>query len=344
MTTIVNLPQDRLIKLSNLNTNFQDPFLAPTESNYFLFYPEALLQNLKIFAGNFLESFQIIHFFKNVDSLIKSLNPQTGVYLRLVISILKPGPIILALKDKQNRSFLAYIPSQPKLLEFFSKTETEWVGILPKTENNLPFISKEQLFEDVNFKNFPILDIQPNNLHNTLPTVLDCREENLIKIFQEGIVDSNEIKSLLPKNIEISTDIYPNFLSKVKLNKDSNRFRFLKETDLKSPEMTLVLGSKEELQKVFKFRSLSYFGYKQKDNFILFNLGSSAHQANLAKNLYKNLYESRKFGISKTLILDQNWGKSKYSKIIKQILNEVNLPVTSDFEPEYISSGILQEI
>lgn len=328
------LASDRLTAFHKLNKNTQETILAPTESNYFLLSPEHNLEGLKSTSESFLNSYQVVHFFYSTESLVKILSTNAQVYLRLVISILNPGPVIMALKDKQDRSFLAYIPNQPELLEFLENSKYNWVGVLAKTDDNLPIISAQRALEEKSLNQLKIIQTQ-QTLHNIQPSVLDCRQENLVKFFQEGIIDSREVRSVLPKKIKLESDLQANFLSKAKVRKTSSKFKLASQADLQTPSLKLVLGSKENLQRTFEFSTLGYFVYKEKGGSILFNIGSSSHPATIAKSLYKNLYETRKFGIPQVLILNQNWGKSKWAKIIHQILAEISL----DTLPEEVAVG-----
>lgn len=320
---------DKITNFSKLNKNTTETIFVPTESSYFLISPKNSLSQLKSIADSFLDSYQIIHFFKDTKSLIKVLSPATQVYLRLIISILNPGPVIMALKDKEGDSFLAYIPNHPELLDFLSISENHWIGVLPKTEDNLPFISAQRILEDKNLSHFKIID-STHPIQNILPAVIDCRQENLVTFLQEGVVDSKELRSVLPKKIQVEIDLQANFLSMAKLTETSTRFRLATADTLKTESLSLVLGSKEKLQETFKFNNLGYFVYKELDNFILFNIGSSNFPSTIAKGLYKDLYETRKFGISTVLILNQNWGKSKWSKIIQQILTEISIDTETE--------------
>lgn len=331
------LSQDRLTTFSKLNKNTTETFFVPTESNYFLISPEKNLAGLKSVANSFLENYQIIHFFSDTASLVEVLSSDAKVYLRLVISIFNPGPVIMALKDKMNRSFLAYIPSQPELLDFLKNSSRNWVGILPKTEDNLPFISVHSILEQNHLNSFKIVESTKSVL-NIQPAILDCRQEGVISFFQEGVTDSKEVKSALPKRITLETDLQANFLSKAKTKETTTKFKLATQENLAKPYLKLVLGSKENLQKTFNFNSLDYFVYKQKGDSVLFNIGSTSHPATIAKGLYKNLYEVRKFGIPEILILNQNWGKCKWSKIIYQILNEISLDTIPQESP--IASGV----
>jgi hypothetical protein len=251
-------------------------------------------------------------------------------YIRFLISAFLPGSIIFKLKkdfsDPNSENIMIYQPNNFQTSDFLSSLELPLRGFIPRNNFNIPFINQELVSSSEDFLETPILESLSSGV-DILPTVLDCTELNYIKIIHPGIVPAKEIQSILPKNIKIQKFYHNSIFTK---KQNANEKIYLSQNiNLNNPEITLVIGTKEKLKETFNLGVLTYFRIKQIDNFILLNLGSQTNLERIAKNLYKNFIQISKMGISKTVILNQNWGKSHWADIINNKVNQISTPVFS---------------
>lgn len=304
-----------------------------------------------VLAGNLdcpqLQDFSDQRFYlfsENHSNKIFEYSKNAPSYVKFLISAFLPGTIIFKLKKdyqlKDSDSITIYQPNNSQTSDFLSEFEKPLQGFIPRNNLNIPFINQEVIESDESFAEIPILE--SNNLGDSiLPTVLDCTQDNLIKILHPGIVPAREIQSILPKEIKLEKD-YQNSI--FKNQKTISEKIYLTDTiNLNNPELTLVIGTKEKLKETFGLGFLSYFKIKQIDNFILLNLGSQTNLEGIAKNLYKNFLQISKMGISRTVILNQNWGKSHWAEIISSNIDQVVTPVYQE-KTETISDEIISPV
>jgi hypothetical protein len=297
----------------------------PTDSALVLAQSDDHVNNFLDYQNEIFYLFSTKH-----TSKIFDYSKNVPVYIRFLISAFLPGSIIFKLKkdfsDPNSENTMIYQPNNIQTSDFLSSLNFPLKGFIPRNNFNIPFINQEIVSCSENFSETPILEAPSLGL-DILPTVLDCTELNSIKIIHPGIVPAKEIQSILPKNIKTQKSYEDSIFNK-KQN-TAEKIYLSQNINLNNPEITLVIGTKEKLKETFNLGVLTYFRIKQVDNFILLNLGSQTNLEGIAKNLYKNFIQISKMGISKTVILNQNWGKSHWADIINNKINQISTPVFS---------------
>ncbi len=157
------------------------------------------------------------------------------------------------------------------------------------------------------------------------PTVIDLTDSDKLVIKEPGILDRNDFKSIVPQQIKIEEKFEHSTSFNIYHNHSSNLATLVDDYNSKEQNNSVIIGTKEKLRQVFDFSVIdSFFDYHNKihKGQVLLNLGSQTNLENVAKHLSQKIHEASYFRMSKVVVLDQNWGNSKWGKIIKFSLSK----------------------
>ncbi len=278
----------------------------------------------------------ICHFYSLEQ--VKKFVPDLNKTAELLIKSFSPGPLSLLVNLPKNTNLLpatrgkfsviVRIPEHLLTLELIKKLDKPIVGPSANTSGKMSGTNPEMIQKDLSGKLGGILD-GGNSEIGLESTILDCRNENQIKILRPGAIGVLELKKVLERVEILETgeneqkEIVPGAKYKhYSPEIDIQKIDLDKAKELKNFEENIhviLLGSSEDL------KNLGELGKNVK----IIDLGSKKDLNSISKNLYYNLFKTDKLNqelkleLKKAYLIDLKLGSSSIEKAIKNRLEKV---------------------
>lgn len=258
--------------------------------------------------------------FENVENLkdYVGLVPQ---YLPKLLNAISPCPIEYLLNRYQNDQIIeeVIVSIAPKSHFITFNQQNQNSPILTRKNEILAFPNSTGLSYNEENKS-PILIENIDLNQQILPTLVDCRDWNVVKILRPGLISYTDLKTLLPRKIFLIKDYFSyqslNFLDIFKIHNKPN-----------TKSKVVVLGTKENLKTEFDLWFLRHFQLYRKDNFTLINIGSQTNPENIIKQLGKNLMLAKEEATGYVYFLNQAWPQSQWGEILRFIISNISKPL-----------------
>jgi hypothetical protein len=265
---------------------------------------------------------------KNIQTLIfedvESLKGYVGLvpqYLPNLLNAISPCPVEYLLNRYQNdqiiEEIIVSIYPKNNFIDFNQQNRES--QILTRKNEILAFPDSTELISSGENKS-PIITQNRELSQQILPTLIDCRDWNVVKILRPGLISYADLKLLLPRKIFLIKDYFSyqslNFLDLFKIYNKPN-----------TKSKVVVLGTKENLKIEFDLWFLRHFQLYRKDNFTLINIGSQTNPENIIKQLGKNLMLAKEEAAGYIYFLNQSWPQSQWGEILRFIISNISKPL-----------------
>ena len=268
----------------------------------------------------------LICHFHSFEAAKKFLNP-VPAYVSKLAAHLSPGPVsyLLSLKTPsslraatRNRTdVIIRVPMHELLLKLLRELPFPLAAPSANTSGKFSATNAKMIEADLGNKIDGVLD-GGNSSVGIESTILDCRDENKIRILRPGAIGKEDVEWILrDENILVEENVSMMITtpgSKYKHYSPTTPLHEIFSVENISPEkkQTAVLGLSEDL------KNLSL-----KKNIQLISLGSEKNLTEVAANLYHKLFELDATKVDEAFFINRDWGNSSLGKAISNRVNHI---------------------
>jgi L-threonylcarbamoyladenylate synthase len=265
---------------------------------------------------------QILEYINKInDSSVYLINNFTPGPLSLLLNLKENSPILPATRGKET--VIARIPGNPLTLKLIKTLDKPIVGPSANTSGRMSGTNPEMIEKDLGSKIDGVLNGGQCN-YGLESTIVDAREEGVIKILRPGKIGSTELSKIFSKKSKVTPKIIKSYTLKNKEVTPGSKYRHY------SPKTQLLLSSAYNINRKEHTKKIAVLGFSEdlkkikKNKFIIqIDLGSALNLEMVAQKLYYNLFILDRYDLESAFLIFPELPESDLAEAIKNRLEKI---------------------